>query len=328
MASTLPTEPAETPEDRPVAQSLDYPATLAPQVIWAYVFWFALIHLAACCAALPWLFSWVGMVLALVTHYLCATIGISVCYHRMLAHRAFHAPKWLEYLFATFAVCNMQESPSRWVGIHRRHHQFTDEQDDPHSPLAGFLWGHFQWVFTRNEAVSNVSFFDKYSRDLVRDPYYLFLERNFMWFWVYVAHAILLFAAGFGIGAVWTFEGMESWESGLRLGLSVLVWAVALRTVYGWHSTWAVNSVGHLWGYRNYETSDNSRNQPLIGILSSGEGWHNNHHADPRCAKIGHRWWELDPGWWTIAALASVGLASDVVAEPRVEVAVPSGPPQ
>ena len=148
MPSTFASEPSEAPAEMPGnrpakilgkpagdaagPQKLDYPATLTSQVNWGYVFWFALIHLVACGAVLPWLFSWVGLGLLLVAHYLCATIGISVCYNRMLAQRAFKAPKWLEHMFVTFAVCNLQDSPSRWVGVHRRHHQFTYEQEDPH----------------------------------------------------------------------------------------------------------------------------------------------------------------------------------------------------
>lgn len=297
---------------------LDRPATTTTEVLWNYVIAIALIHAGASFAALPWFFSWFGVAMFAVAHYLCATIGISVCFHRMLSHRAFKCPKWLEYFFATCGVCLAQESPVRWVAVHRRHHQHTDRRDDPHSPLVNFLWGHFEWVVVKNDALSTSGFYDKYARDMLRDPYYFFLERGGMWFWVYVAHAALIFGLGFAVGCVWTYEGVAPLASGLRLGLSTLVWGVALRTVFGWHTTWAVNSVGHLWGYRNYETNDRSTNQFVVGLLASGEGWHNNHHADPRCAKIGHCWWELDPGWWTIAALAMVGLASEVVAEPRV----------
>lgn len=298
---------------------LEWPASVTSQVVWPYAVAFAAIHLAACLAFVPWLFSWFGLALLLVMHYLCATIGTSVCYHRMLAHRSFKSPKWLEYLFTTFAVCSLQDSPVRWVAIHRRHHHHTDAQDDPHSPLVSFMWGHFEWLLRRNEAIYTAGFYDKYARDLLRDPFYFFLERNMMWFWVYVAHAVLIFLLGFGVGCLWTYDGLDAVASGLRLGASSLVWGVAVRTLYGWHSTWAVNSVGHLWGYRNYETDDNSRNQALLGILASGEGWHNNHHADPRCARIGHRWWEIDFGWWTIALLERVGLAAEVVAEPRTK---------
>ena len=99
----------------------------------------------------------------------------------------------------------------------------------------------------------------------------------------------------------------------IRFGFSLLVWGIFVRTVVHWHLTWAVNSVSHLWGYRNYETSDGSRNNAFVGILIGGEGWHNNHHADPRSARHGHKWWELDISWLTIRSLMAIGLARDVV---------------
>ena len=99
----------------------------------------------------------------------------------------------------------------------------------------------------------------------------------------------------------------------LQFGLSLLVWGVFVRTVLVWHSTWAVNSVAHIWGYRNYETDESSRNNAIVAILSNGEGWHNNHHAYPRSARHGHKWWELDVTWLTIKLLARLGLARRVM---------------
>ena len=99
----------------------------------------------------------------------------------------------------------------------------------------------------------------------------------------------------------------------VQFGLSLLIWGAVLRTVVVWHLTWSVNSVTHIWGYRNYETDEDSRNNILVGLISNGEGWHNNHHADPRSARHGRRWWELDTTYLTIRFLAWLGLASDVV---------------
>jgi stearoyl-CoA desaturase (delta-9 desaturase) len=102
-------------------------------------------------------------------------------------------------------------------------------------------------------------------------------------------------------------------SGGLQFGASLLVWGVFVRTVYVWHITWAVNSVTHLWGYRNYEVSDSSRNNWVIGLTNNGEGWHNNHHASPRCAAHGHKWWELDLTYTFIVLLEKIGLAKNVV---------------
>ena len=130
-----------------------------------------------------------------------------------------------------------------------------------------------------------------------------------MFLTTYVLHAALYFLMGLGIG--WSTSGRMM--AGVQFGTSILVWGVFVRTVMGWHIAWAVNSVSHVWGYRNYETADGSRNNWLVGLLANGEGWHNNHHAEPRAAAHGHKWWELDVTFLTILALESVGLAKNVV---------------
>ena len=106
-------------------------------------------------------------------------------------------------------------------------------------------------------------------------------------------------------------------SAAVQFGLSLLVWGGALRTVVAWHVTWSVNSISHVWGYRNYETPDTSRNNALIAILAAGEGWHNNHHADSRSARHGHEWWEIDVTWMIIRLLALFGFARDVAHPPR-----------
>ena len=126
---------------------------------------------------------------------------------------------------------------------------------------------------------------------------------------IYLVQALLFFVAGLAVG--WTTTGV--FLKGLQFGLSLLVWGVFVRTVASWHITWSVNSVTHLWGYRNYATADNSRNNWLVGLLAHGEGWHNNHHAQPRAAAHGHKWWEFDQTYLTIRLLEAVGLVKDVV---------------
>jgi stearoyl-CoA desaturase (delta-9 desaturase) len=120
---------------------------------------------------------------------------------------------------------------------------------------------------------------------------------------------LVLFAGGFSAELLLGVSPMHA----LQFGLSVLVWGVFLRTVLVWHNTWSVNSVTHMWGYRNYETDESSRNNLIVGYLSGGEGWHNNHHADPRSARYGHMWWEIDATWLTIRLLAALGLARNVI---------------
>jgi stearoyl-CoA desaturase (delta-9 desaturase) len=216
---------------------------------------------------------------------------------------------WLEHFLSILGVCCLQDTPARWVAVHRFHHQHSDEPADPHSPLAGFFWGHMGWLIHGNKDLKRVQLYERFSRDLLYDRFYRNLERRLAWVWVNLAQWVLACAIGFVIG---TFTG-AGWADGVQFGLSLLVWGVILRTVVVWHITWSVNSVTHVWGYRNYETGENSKNNIIVGLLANGEGWHNNHHAQPRCAAHGHQWWELDVTWITIRLLRKAGLAWDVV---------------
>ncbi len=291
------------------ASRVPYPdATQPPRLVWTYASVLLFIHVVAAMAFIPWLFTWSGLVLAVLGHFFFGMLGITIGYHRLLTHRGFTCPKWLEHTFATLGMCNLQDSPARWVAIHRLHHQHSDHQPDPHTPLASFLWAHVGWVIYRHRDLDTTSHYERYVRDLLRDPFYLRMERYQGWFFVFVAHAILITVAGAAYG-YWIGGSAEA----LRYAASWYVWAVAVRTVFVLHGTWAVNSLTHVAGYRNYDTRDNSRNHWLVAMMTHGEGWHNNHHAQPRSARHGHRWWELDMSWWVISLLEKVGLASDVV---------------
>ena len=290
---------------------IEKPEATQPLVLYkSYTLVLASMHLLCILAFIPYFFSFSGLALAILGHFVYGMIGINVGYHRLLTHRGFKCPLWLEHTMAILGICNLQDSPARWVAIHRMHHQHSDDQPDPHSPKAGFWWGHFGWVIFRNRDHDKTSHFERYVRDLLRDPFYLKLERRGLWFGIYLLHAIVYFAVGFGVGWFWNANG---YAGALQLGLSWLVWGVFVRTVFVLHGTWAVNSVTHAFGYRNYDTRDDSRNQWLVALLTHGEGWHNNHHAKPRAAAHGHRWWEIDMSWWVIRSLEIVGLAKDVV---------------
>ena len=279
------------------------------EIRWRYAVGIPLLHLLACLAFVPWLFSWTGVVLCVLGFYVFGTLGINLCYHRLLTHQGLVAPKWLEHSLAILGVCCLQDTPACWAAMHRVHHKHSDEQSDPHSPLVAAFWGHCGWLMILNRDFRNLNYYQRFARDILRDPFYMKLERSAGWVWVYVAHAIVFFLAGFGIG--WATGGTAL--AGLQFGLSLLVWGVFLRTVLTWHITWSVNSVTHIWGYRNYDIGDNSRNNILVGLVSNGEGWHNNHHADQRAASHGHRWWEFDVTWLTIRVLEKLGLVTNVV---------------
>jgi fatty-acid desaturase len=316
---------SETPQaERQIADyqsRLPRPATVEPpRILWPYLIGVSAYHVIALFAFLPWLFSWTGVALAFAGLYVFGTLGINLCYHRLLTHQGFVCPKWLEHTFAILGVCCLQDTPARWVAIHRLHHQYSDDQPDPHSPLVTFLWGHMGWLMVENRQVNNLTTYDRYARDILRDPFYFRLERKLLWLWVNVAHMALFYLAGFLAG--WISGGTVM--AGVQFGLSVLVWGVFVRTVLVWHITWSVNSLTHMFGYRNYNTDENSRNNWFVALVSNGEGWHNNHHADQRSAAHGHRWWEFDVTYSTIVLLRLVGLAKDVV-EPSERLAAKSG---
>ncbi|OYP39092.1 acyl-CoA desaturase [Rhodopirellula sp. MGV] len=282
--------------------------TRPTRVMWEYVAVLSLVHLIAALAFVPQLFTWSGLVIAIGGHFFFGMLGITIGYHRLLTHRGFSCPKWLEHTFAILGMCNLQDSPARWVAIHRMHHQHSDKEEDPHSPLVSFLWGHVGWVVIRHRDFDRTSHYERYVRDLLRDPFYLRLERRGGWFMVYIAHAIAMTLIGALVGYL-VGGGSEA----MRYAASYFVWGVAVRTVFVLHGTWAVNSIAHVFGYRNYETRDASRNNWLVALFSHGEGWHNNHHAEPRAAAHGHRWWEFDMSWRIIRMMEIVGLAKDVV---------------
>jgi stearoyl-CoA desaturase (delta-9 desaturase) len=144
---------------------------------------------------------------------------------------------------------------------------------------------------------------------MLRDPFYLKLEKRFRWLSIYLAHGLLITLMGGLWGWLWT----RDFAAVYQMAASWLVWGVIVRTVFVLHGTWSVNSVAHFFGYRNYETRDNSRNNWLVALLSHGEGWHNNHHASPRAARHGHRWYEFDMSWGVIVLWERLGLIRDVV---------------
>ncbi len=309
-ADDLPLGAVISPARQNAPSALALPAAVQPiQIAWGYVASVAAVHLLSLLVLVPWLFSWTGVATFLICTPLFGMLGINIGYHRLLTHKGFVCPKWLERTFALLAVCCLQDAPARWVAIHRLHHQHSDKQSDPHSPLVNFLWGYMGWVMVWHREHNNILFFEQYARDILRDPLYLYLERKLMWLWVYIGHAGVFLMAGLVIGRI----SGGNWLTGLQLGLSLLVWGVFLRTVYQWHLTWSVNAIAHLRGYRNYETEDSSRNHWLMGFLAYGDGWHNNHHADQRAAAHGHRWWEFDTAYCFIRALEFVGLAKNVI---------------
>jgi stearoyl-CoA desaturase (delta-9 desaturase) len=236
-------------------------------------------------------FSWQNIAAMAITWWVAGSLGIGLGYHRLLTHRGFKTPKWFEYFLALCGTTAIQSGPLSWVTTHRLHHAFTDKEKDPHSPTKSFFWGHMGWLMRGSAQEHTAAEHKRYSPDLHEDKFYLFLEK---YFWAAnIPVAIVLFAIG---------------------GWSMVIWGVFFRTVWGWHTTWLVNSACHVWGGRRFETTDDSRNNPVVGIMAFGEGWHNNHHAYPRSARHGLTWYEFDINWIQIRIMETIGLIKNVYA--------------
>jgi stearoyl-CoA desaturase (delta-9 desaturase) len=241
----------------------------------------------------------------LVVMYAVSTVGITVGYHRLLTHRAFQTYKPVEYLFAAFGSLAVEGPVIGWVTDHRRHHAHADEDGDPHSPhghgdgfagtLKGLWHAHLGWLFDHPTAAGA----DKYAPDLVEDRGMRVVHRLFGP--LVVGGLALPFLLGWGLSGE------------LPGGLTALFWAGLVRIFLVHHVTFSINSICHFFGRRRFTTTDKSTNVFWLAIPSFGESWHHNHHAFPRSALHGLRWWEIDPGGWVIRLMQRLGLAWNVV---------------
>jgi len=248
----------------------------------------------------------VAALMILVVGYVLTGIGITVGYHRLFTHRSFETYPAVRYVFAVLGQMGVEGDVVMWVADHRKHHQFSDREGDPHSPHAGFgdgalealhgFWhAHTGWIFAAGGRADRT----RYAKDLVQDRGLRVIAKLF------VPTVVLSLAIPALVG--WALIG--GWY-GLVSGL---VWGGAVRIFLLHHVTWSINSICHLWGRRRFESRDESRN---VWWLSFGEAWHNNHHAFPSSAFHGLRGFEIDPGGWVIWALEKCGLAWRVVRIP------------
>src|SRR3954454_18556622 len=163
-------------------------------------------HALALLACVPWLFSWSGLAWAVAGLYLFGTLGINIGYHRLLTHRAFACPLWLEHALAVLGVCCWQGSPMSWVAVHRMHHQHSDDESDPHSPRESFFWSHMGWFLIWDPALYNLSTYDRYARDLFQDRFYKWLERPRAWGMVHRAQWLAFPCLGALVGGLWEWS--------------------------------------------------------------------------------------------------------------------------
>ncbi|MCX5663003.1 MAG: fatty acid desaturase [Planctomycetota bacterium] len=244
--------------------------------------------LHAGCLLAPFFFSWTAVIAAAVLWFVGGCLGITLGYHRFLTHRSFQTYKPVEYFLAICGTLNWQGGPIHWVGTHRIHHHLSDEPGDPHSPVVdGFTWAHMFWCMTKDDPSNDPR---DAAKDLQRDPIMVAIDKYFYVFMVPLAVGLY-------------FLG----------GWACVIWGVCVRTTLMYHCTWLVNSASHVWGYRNFTTSDASRNNWWVALLSWGEGWHNNHHAQQRSAAHGMRWWEVDITFAVIRTMEILHLCKRVV---------------
>ncbi len=293
------TEITEAAESRPAAEpSLAADERWAGGLDWPVVIWIVVVHAGALAA--PFVFTWKALALCAFLCWFTGSIGVCMGYHRQLTHGSFTTYRPIRWLLALIGGLSGEGSALTWVANHRKHHLFSDHDGDPHTPRDGRWWSHMLWFMPEMGRKHHADLTARFAPDIAKDPVMRFLHVFFL-----PSHLImgtLLFAIGyFGWGAY--------------TGWSFVVWGMFVRLVYVLHVTWFVNSATHIWGYRNYETDDNSRNLWWVALLAFGEGWHNNHHAFQRMARAGHRWWEIDVTYWAILALERVGLAWNVVKE-------------
>lgn len=216
--------------------------------------------------------SWYHWLLGVGVYFITGCFGMTITYHRLLSHKSWNAPKWFEYFGSLAGTYGLTGSTIGWVAIHKEHHHYTDQEGDPHSPVhLGFF--RVQWL----------SMFEtpnpRYVVRLIRSKFHAFLHK-----WYFALHL--------AIAVIWYL-----------IDPMLLVSAYLFPAMILWNAGSFINTLTHMTGYRNWETTDNSTNIPLLGILMWGEGWHNNHHYDPQNPSFKHKWWEFDLGGWFIKKL-------------------------
>jgi stearoyl-CoA desaturase (delta-9 desaturase) len=246
-----------------------------------------LLHIGAVAAL--FCFSWRNLAAAVFLYWMATGLGISLGYHRLHTHRSYQAPLWLEYFFAVCGALTLEGGPIFWVATHRIHHQKSDQPGDPHSPRDGGWWAHMGWLLFGEANHNRTRKMAKYAPDLAKHRFYVWLN-DYHW-----VPNVVLGAALLAIG-----------------GLPLFLWAGCLRIVVGLHATWLVNSATHMWGSRRFATTDDSRNNWWVALITFGEGWHNNHHAHPTSARHGLAWYEFDLSWVELKLLKWLGVARSV----------------
>ncbi len=235
-------------------------------------------------------FHWYYPVVAIGLYYL-RMFAITAGFHRYFSHRSFKTSRGFQFLLALVGSTSAQKGVLWWAAHHRDHHKYSDTPDDIHSPVQrGFWWSHVGWFLSRRHDQTK---FDRI-RDFAKYPELVWLNKNHL-----VPPILLAVVLGF-IG-----------------GVPMMIWGFGISTVLLWHGTFTINSLSHVFGKRRYPTTDDSRNNWLLALITMGEGWHNNHHYYMSTANQGFYWWEVDFSYYALKVMSWVGLVWDLRTPPR-----------
>lgn len=268
------------------------------RINWITSIFMGLFHVGAIAAL--FFFSWKNLIAGAIMYFFAINVGIGMAYHRLLTHRGYKVPRWLEYFLTACGTMALEGGPIFWVATHRVHHQHSDHEGDPHTPNDGTWWAHAGWILSGRALHSETALLGRYAPDLTRDRAQVWLSK-YHWLPLTIAGVIQI-ALGAALSPGHRVVG----------ALGMLLWGTFLRTTLGLHATWLVNSATHLFGSRRFETRDDSRNSWWVALLTGGEGWHNNHHAHPVSARHGLAWYEFDINYYGIWVMEKLGLAKRV----------------
>lgn len=259
------------------------------RVDWTKSIPFLSVHVA-CLAAFWTGVSWNAIVLCATT-YVVRMFAITGGYHRYFAHRSYRTSRTFQFVLAALACSAAQRGPLWWAGHHRHHHQHSDQEADVHSPeREGFWWSHLGWLLSRRH--------DGTRLDIIQD-FAQYPELRVLNHWYAVASVLL------AVGCL------------LTMGWQGLVWGFFISTVLLFHATFAINSFCHMFGRIRYRTTDTSRNNLVLALVTLGEGWHNNHHYYASSTRMGFFWWEVDVTYYVLKVLSLLGLVWDLKQPPQ-----------